>query len=251
MRTLKLLPDVPEFPRFRTVLDIGCGPGGWALEMAKTYPSLQVTAIDISNRVVEFARAQADSQQIHNINFMQASAFDLSSFADNSFDLINGRFMIGFMRHDYWPHVALECKRILRPGGVLCLTDAELPITSGPVSQQFFASMAEALYRKKYGRSHAATQVTLSLQPALRQAGYKNIEHNMYQIEFSYDTEEYEPNCQNILALISLMRPCILEMKVLNEAEYNEMQAGILADLYGEGFLGQWFVLRTWGRKPL
>jgi ubiquinone/menaquinone biosynthesis C-methylase UbiE len=251
IRSLKLLPEIPEFSRFRTALDIGCGPGGWALEMAKMYPSLQVTAIDISNRVVEFARAQAESQQIHNVNFMHGSAFDLSSFPDDSFDFINGRFLVGFMPYESWPQLALACQRILRPGGILCLTEAEIPITSGPISQQFFASVAEALFRKQYGRSHAMTQVTVSLQPALRQAGYKDIKHCMYQLEFSYDTDEYEPNCQNIVALVSLMKPFILAMQVLDEAEYDEMQAGILADLYGEKFLGQWFVLRTWGRKPL
>jgi ubiquinone/menaquinone biosynthesis C-methylase UbiE len=249
-RSLKLTPEIPEFSRFRTVLDLGCGPGGWALELAKTYPSLQITAIDTSSRVVEFARAQAESQQIHNVNFMQASAFNIDIFPDNSFDFVSGRFMVGFMPHDYWPHIATECKRILRPGGVLCLTDTELPLTSSPICQQFYEAMTEALYRKGYGRSHSNIQVTLSLWPALLQAQYDRIEQKMHRLDFSFYTEEYQPNCQNIIALVSLMKPCILEMKVLSEQEYEIMQGQILADLYAEGFLGEWLVLSVWGRKP-
>jgi ubiquinone/menaquinone biosynthesis C-methylase UbiE len=247
---LGLLPDGLEVAHFRTVLNIGCGPGGWALEVAKTYPSMQVTGVDSSSRVIDFARAQAESQQIHNVTFVQADTFDTDSFPEASFDFINARPMLGFMSYQYWWRVAAEYKHLLRPGGVLCLTDAELPMTSGPVCQQFFEYMAAALNSKKYTQSRWATQVTLSLQPALRAAKYEDIQHNMYQLEFSYDTDDYETNCQNIVALVSLMRPVILGEGVAKEKDYDRIQHDLLGDLYASGFMGQWFVLSAWGRKP-
>ncbi len=34
-----VLPEQPDPTSFQRVLDVGCGTGGWLIEVAKTYPS--------------------------------------------------------------------------------------------------------------------------------------------------------------------------------------------------------------------
>src|SRR5690349_18872644 len=43
----------------RDVLDIGCGPGGWVQRVARDYPHMQVTGIDLSTTMIAYAQAMA------------------------------------------------------------------------------------------------------------------------------------------------------------------------------------------------
>src|SRR5579875_1624078 len=46
------LSEQPDPARFTTVLDVGCGTGGWAITLAQQYPWMRVTGIDISGRMI-------------------------------------------------------------------------------------------------------------------------------------------------------------------------------------------------------
>src|SRR2546421_10725433 len=86
-KALGLLPPLPDKSKIRYVPDIACGPGGWAREVAMTFPAAQVTGIDLSERVITFAQDQAEIQQIPNVRFTIMDALQPLKFPDNSFDL--------------------------------------------------------------------------------------------------------------------------------------------------------------------
>src|SRR5437588_290706 len=58
-----LLPEHPDekafVEPFHRILDIACGSGGWALQMANTYPHLEVSGCDIDERMINYANSQA------------------------------------------------------------------------------------------------------------------------------------------------------------------------------------------------
>src|SRR5712691_5981421 len=58
------LPEQPDPTVFRRVLDIGCGPGGWAVEAAQAYSTMSLVGIDISQRMIDYARTQAEAQHV-------------------------------------------------------------------------------------------------------------------------------------------------------------------------------------------
>jgi ubiquinone/menaquinone biosynthesis C-methylase UbiE len=58
------LPEQPAPTVFRRVLDIGCGPGGWAVEAAKAYATMSLVGIDISQRMIEYARSNFQSASL-------------------------------------------------------------------------------------------------------------------------------------------------------------------------------------------
>ncbi len=41
------------------VLDVACGPGGWALDLAQQYPDIQVVGVDIDEGMIEYANTMA------------------------------------------------------------------------------------------------------------------------------------------------------------------------------------------------
>ncbi|QYZ66896.1 MAG: hypothetical protein NV67_02325 [Gammaproteobacteria bacterium (ex Lamellibrachia satsuma)] len=99
-----------------TVLDVGCGPGSLSLQIAERVgPNGYVHAVDIQSE-----QFPADHNQ--NIHFQQASIFDLP-FEDNTFDAILAHAVL---YHLSVQDLALaELKRVLKPGGLLGIRDAE------------------------------------------------------------------------------------------------------------------------------
>ena len=72
-----------------TVLDIGCGMGRFAVEFSRT--CAQVTAVDLSPRMLRSAQAHAAQEGRENLRFLQAdfTALDLHDPAwDGAFDLV-------------------------------------------------------------------------------------------------------------------------------------------------------------------
>lgn len=71
------------------VLDIGCGPGKYAVEFAKTAKS--VTGIDISPNMIKYAEENAVAAGLSNVEFrvMDWEEIDLQSYNwDKKFDLV-------------------------------------------------------------------------------------------------------------------------------------------------------------------
>ncbi len=79
------------------ILDVACGPGGWALNVAFEYPDTKVTGIDLSERMVVYAQAHAQVRRLDNVFFRVMSVLKPLDFPDASFDLVNARALVGLM----------------------------------------------------------------------------------------------------------------------------------------------------------
>src|SRR5689334_25081265 len=82
MTTLALggvLPEQPNPTYFESILDVGCGTGGWLIEVAKTYPTIKkLVGVDISTKMLEYARAQAEAQGVSDrVSFQAMDALRL------------------------------------------------------------------------------------------------------------------------------------------------------------------------------
>src|SRR6266568_4460534 len=53
----------------RNILDLGCGPGGWVLDVAFALSEAEVEGVDISRAMVNYANARARTQQRPNASF--------------------------------------------------------------------------------------------------------------------------------------------------------------------------------------
>ncbi|ORX57591.1 S-adenosyl-L-methionine-dependent methyltransferase [Hesseltinella vesiculosa] len=93
------------------VLDIGCGPGTWPLEVATDFPSAEVVGVDI---VDIFPKTHPT-----NTTFELGNVVDGLAYPDNSFDVVNMRFFLLALRKEEWPKAYAEAQRLLKPGGYL------------------------------------------------------------------------------------------------------------------------------------
>jgi len=95
------------------VLDVGCGPGTWTLEMATDYPRSNFTGIDI-------APIFPSEIKPINVGFQIQNVTHRLPFDDNSFDYIHMRLMLAVLQENEWKSIVLpELFRILKPGGYI------------------------------------------------------------------------------------------------------------------------------------
>ena len=80
-----LFPEQLNLSHVTTVLDVACGPGGWILDVARTYPKMEAVGIDISTTMTGYATAQARMQDLSNAKFQVMDALKPLEFPDNSF----------------------------------------------------------------------------------------------------------------------------------------------------------------------
>ena len=137
-RTLQMLGDV----RARRVLDLGCGEGGYARELARR--GAEVTGVDGSARLVEIARQRTLAENLE-IAYVCANASALDGIAGESFDLVLAAMSL--MDVEDYPGAVREIRRVLIPGGELLMSITH-PCFSAPTSEwvqdeagrlQFFA----------------------------------------------------------------------------------------------------------------
>lgn len=71
------------------VLDVGCGRGRALLQLAVAFPASEFTGLDLSQEAIDYARAEAQRQDLRNVHFevRDVSDFERSAEAEK-FDLI-------------------------------------------------------------------------------------------------------------------------------------------------------------------
>lgn len=85
-KAIKMLENSSSAPL--KVLDVGTGSGNIAIALAKFLPSVEVTAIDVSEAAINLAKENADKNDVSDkINFLE---FDLNSdsFPDDMYDMV-------------------------------------------------------------------------------------------------------------------------------------------------------------------
>ncbi len=247
------LAERPDFSEITAILDLGCGPGGWVLEVAREHPDIKVSGIDISQSMIQFAQAQALSRGYGNAGFTVMDVKQPLLFEDASFDLVNERTLFGVMAPGEWPQLLAECKRILRPGGIIRLTELELPVTTSPALNELWDIGARAFY--KSGRSFSVDGRHIGITPVLkrllRDAGFQDVKYQGYVLDISAGTADFEGFFRNFVYVMQLVKPFLLRAEGLtSEQEYDRLYQQMQAEMLASDFCGLWTYVTAWGEKP-
>ncbi|KAJ1560813.1 hypothetical protein HK405_005881 [Cladochytrium tenue] len=100
------------------VLDVGCGPGSWTLEMAKSYPKTSFIGMDVA----EYEHTDVPS----NATFQTGDILRGLDFPDNTFDFVFQRYLLLGIPADRWPWVIQELIRVTKPAGYIQLFEMSL-----------------------------------------------------------------------------------------------------------------------------
>lgn len=248
-----LVPDGVPLASAKTILDIACGPGGWALDVAFCFPQARVVGIDISQRMVDYANAQALANRLDNADFRVMDALDPLDFADSSFDVINGRFWVAFMPTHKWPALLAECKRILRPGGWLILNESDLGMTNSAAMDQLCVWIGQSLKILGFSFSPAGRTVgVVGVLPfLLQQAGFENVQKQASIMDASYGQEQHNGWIEDIQLVLTQLYPLLVGRNLASKEHIEQTRMQLTQEINDPGFCNIGFMLTAYGKKPL
>ena len=247
-----LFPEQPDDPpNFRQILDIGCGPGGWALDVAFSYPEKEVVGIDINQTMIKYAFAQARVRKLQNVSFEFMDVRQPLEFQAASFDMINARTICAFMDKASWPVFLAECKRVLRPGGCIRLTELEAGGSNSFAGQrlQWLINQAFMQQGRTFSVDGNSIGIIYMLARLLRNAGFSEVQQRAFVIDGSYGSDLHYNGCKDAEVAFSLLKPYLLKTTLIDEAEYDRLYQQMLIDFMSDSYTGMYHGLTVWGCK--
>ncbi len=109
------------------ILDVACGTGRWARDMARQFPQAVVIGFDINQQQLEASLAEGAQSGAdylpENCTFLTGDALKPFNFPDGAFDFVMARATSAFIPVSQWPFVVSQMARVCRPGGWVELRD--------------------------------------------------------------------------------------------------------------------------------
>lgn len=116
------------------ILDVATGTGDLALLLARRIPGSQVVGVDLSEGMIAVGRKKVAAAGLADRITLQPADCLALPFADGSFDCVTVAY--GVRNFADIPAGLREMRRVLRPGGRLCII--ELSVPANPLVRPFY-----------------------------------------------------------------------------------------------------------------
>ena len=235
------------------VLDVACGPGGWACVLARSHPEVQVVGVDIGQAMIDHATTAAREQDLSNVSFHLLDVTGPWELPDASFDLVNARLMVGFLTDEKWRHAIGEIMRVLVPGGTVVLTENDDVLASSLALE----TLKLHVYRsaRRAGLSHHPLGHHFGITPLLgrylREAGFAEIQQEAHVLDYSAGMPGHRAVTEVIKAGTRLVQPFIVRQGLATQQELDGLHERSIDEMESPDFRGLWYFLRIWGGKPV
>jgi len=133
----------------QTVCDVGCGPGGPLLFLAKTVgKSGRVYAIDISEEQLALAKQRVSSEGLENVIFVHGDIRDIRTHQNLPVGEIDLVYMRALLIHVKDPeNIILVIETLLKEGGVVASHEAVISTSRTFSDQLAFCEYIDALMK--------------------------------------------------------------------------------------------------------
>ena len=168
-----------EIPLVENALLVGEGHGKFLASLLQRNPSVQVTCVDASARMIEVARERLlrAALPIDHVRFVHAEVPAWNPPA-NRYDLVATHFFLDCFPREQLAAVISSLQRAARPGAWWLVSDFQIP-RAGPKRLR-----ALIIHRLMYGFFRIATKLPASAlvvpQPLLRQNGFVRVSRSEF-----------------------------------------------------------------------
>lgn len=156
---LRLVPG-----RHLEVVDAGCGVGGTCVYLARQFPNLHVTGINLSEKQLLLAREYAQREQVAS-----RTGFVLADYCDSGLPAASadGVYAIESVCHaESKESFYAEAYRLLRPGGILVIADyVETALLASPGENRDYAAFCDGWEVHRYLKAPTAALATAGFDP--------------------------------------------------------------------------------------
>ncbi|KAI9313468.1 S-adenosyl-L-methionine-dependent methyltransferase [Dichotomocladium elegans] len=234
-------PVKDELEKGTLVLDAGCGPGTWTLDMASTYPSSTFYGTDIIARFPEAVKPR-------NCNFLVHNLLDNGVLAKNHFGFIHQRFLLSTLLERDWEKVISEHVQTLAPGGWLECVEFSLHCSKnvGPKFQILInAFIAMCKERGLFWN------VSDHLEELFRNAGLINISHEEPSTGVNDESQLGKLAREDFKEGFLAVRPAVANIipELETEQSYKEFLEEVIRERAELKTTSTTY--RIWGQKPI
>jgi ubiquinone/menaquinone biosynthesis C-methylase UbiE len=246
-----VLPELPNPTRLRRVLDVGCGTGGWLMEAARIYPTIEkLVGVDINSKMMAYARVQARDLALgERVQFQTMDALRILEFPNATFDLVNQRMGTSWLRTWEWTKLLSEYRRVTRSDGIIRITESSLSAESNsPALTKLWDICLQALYRS--GRLFTANSegVIGQLANLMKQHGIRNIQTHACRPVYRVGTVEGDFFYEDMRHTFRLFLPFFHKWTRV-PSDYEEIYQQALKEMQQPDFAATGTLLTVWGTK--
>jgi ubiquinone/menaquinone biosynthesis C-methylase UbiE len=142
--------------RPRSILDVGCGTGRWAMEMAAEFPHARVVGMDLVLPDSAASLGHGLERQPDNVAWIEGDLLQGLPFADSSFDFVYLRFLLFAVPEQAWSALLDELLRVTRPGGWIESVESWVNLSPAFPASATFADWVNELLRRRGCAPHIA-----------------------------------------------------------------------------------------------
>jgi|GEM_PF-1861846 len=234
------LPPKLDVSKVRRVLDVGCGIGAWAHEVAANNPRMHVIGVDTSEFCIQNAKRLAYNAK--NVTFLQQDMHQLETvFQPNTFDLIHVRFLVGSVSVARFPLLIESLSRLCKKKGLLIFTEAELPFTGSSGCDHLITVLLSSLIAAQNAFSWGFSPqlgVASRLREWLRRSGSVLLHDDTAYPNIARGTEAYNHFVPQALLVAQQIRPLALRTGYATEAQLDEIFARMQEEFQEKRFQG-------------
>jgi ubiquinone/menaquinone biosynthesis C-methylase UbiE len=241
-----VFPEQPAPPPFRRILDVGCGTGGWLIDIAREHPSIEtLIGVDISSKMVSYARRQLKAQNLHNqVEFLTMDALRMLEFPPKFFDLVNMRFGLSFLRTWDWPKLVQEFQRVTKSGGIIRITETTLEAKSNSPTLTGLQNLTKQALSQAGHLSEES--VVTGIPHMLKQYGIEQVRTCLHEGEYHASTQEGQQCIEDITRFFRTALP-FLRKWVQVPDDYESVYQQMLAEIQQPDFMSYWPLVTVWG----
>lgn len=244
-----VLPEQPDPTRFRCVLDVGCSTGGWLLETARTYPTIEkLFGADISEKMIEYAREEARAQHLdERVGFQTADALRALPFPNGYFDLVNQRAAFSWLRTGDWEKILIEYQRVTQSGGIIRITE---PHTwsggNSPALTKLCDLLLQAMHRAGNLFTASHDGITRELARLMTESGIQNVQTRLHTVVYSRGIAEFQHFYEDMVRFYRVAVPFLKKWTDV-PSDYQEIYQQASKEMQEPDFLTTVTLLTAWG----
>jgi ubiquinone/menaquinone biosynthesis C-methylase UbiE len=214
------------------ILDVRCGSGIWAHELAATHPDLAVTGIESNRMLVRTAEAIAALAGIENALFQQGPLHHLPL---DSYQTVYGSFLFPYIS----PQLIHEMIRLCTSGGQLILIDVAALQTNSESCQIWSQAFLGAFQHNP----------AMKVEDELRAAGCHDVTATYQSFSLSYGERSYIHFWSDFLRYFDLLNWRVLSTKTFTYDQLQESKMRIMIDILQETFRSELTLVSIIGTK--
>jgi ubiquinone/menaquinone biosynthesis C-methylase UbiE len=231
----------------RGILDVACGTGRWAREMAQRFPQANVVGIDL---VEPTADSMAHQQSAFgtlpdNYLFIQGNIFQGLPFPDASFDYVHMRFVALAVPLEKWPPLVREIVRVCAPGGWIELVDFNTPLGGGPAFQhvlQLWRQLADTFKMDNETATHLAAY--------LRSVGVVNVQERRIAVNTADPQDRAARMCAvDLDSGIESSAPALIKLGMTTPEDMRQLRLAARQEYQHNNV--SWQFCAAYGQRPM